>query len=314
VEQLTACTQCGTKIAVTRDRCPRCRAHVVRVDQAAEAAKSRKLARAAGILVATFGLAVVGLWATSDPGPETATAPVTAADPLAARRQPAAAATPPAETPPAAAASSPAPFMDRDDQGAVAYRAGDYATALSQYEAAVQQNPNDPEALSNLGQMLVRLQRTAEAIPHFEKATALNPNRWAYRFNLARALGLLERWDESVASYRQAQTLFTDDYVTTFNLGLALHKKRDEAGAAEEFKKAIALNPNEASFRLALATSYDSLNRKDEAAGQYAEYLRLSPLAADADKVRSRICQLTNAPIPATPAAPATPPAGNPGL
>lgn len=296
--QTVLCSSCGSKFAANRDRCPRCRASVARVDPRAQAAQSKRLARAAGIVLGVFGLIVAGLWVTqaSEPAPRTTT--VKPVDPLAARRQ---AAAQPAEDAPSAARADDAngrAFLDPSMKGSAAYDSGDYGGALAHFEGAIKQNPNDAESLSNLGQVLVKLGRTAEAIPYLERATQLNPHRWAYQFNLARALGLLQKWNESVAAYRQAQSLFPDDYVTTFNLALALHKKGNDAGAVEEYRKAIALNPGEASFRMALAISYEALQQKSEAAGQYSEYLRLSPLAADAEKVRNKIAQLTGQPTP----------------
>jgi tetratricopeptide (TPR) repeat protein len=298
--QTTSCAQCGCKFGIDRDRCPKCRAKVVRVDAKAEAVQSRRLSRAAGIVVGVFALIVGGLWMTQTAEPEPAPASSRPADPLAARRQ----AAPAEDAQPATAAPRPdaeRPFMDAADKGSAAYASGDHNTALARFEDAVRQNPDDAESLSNLAQVLIRLNRTAEAVPYLEKATALDARRWTYRFNLARAFGLLQRWDESIASYRQAQTLFPDDYATTFNLALALHKKGDDAAAIEEYKKAIALNPSEASFRMALAISYEATQHKQEAAAQYSEYLRLSPLAADGEKVRTRIAQLTGQPAPATP-------------
>ena len=309
MQQTTLCTQCGTKLAVSRDRCPKCRAFVVRVNKAAEAAQSRKFARVAAVLVSTFALVVAALWMMQGAEPAAAVSNPSRppADPLAARR-----AATPASDAPSPNESEERPFLDSAAQGTVSYQAGEYGSALSKFEEAVRQNPQDAESLSNLGQMLVRMQRVAEAVPHFERAAALNPDRWTYRFNLARALGLLQRWDESIASYRQAQVLFPDDYVTTFNLALTMHKKGDDAGAIEEYKKAIALNPSEASFRMGLAISYEQLKKKEDAAGQYSEYLRLSPLAADAEKVRTRIAQLTSAAAPplAPPPAPQAPGSG----
>jgi tetratricopeptide (TPR) repeat protein len=307
VEETTSCTRCGTKFAGSRDRCPKCRTLVPQVDPAAEAARSRRLQQISAALVAIFLLIIGGLWMMREPEPdESAMARAAVRNPLAERRRAMAR----SEEPTVAAPTTDAerPFLEAAGKGSIAYNAGDYASALARYEEAVKQNPQDAESLSNLGQVLVRLQRTAEALPYFERATALNPNRWAYRFNLARAQGLLQHWDEAIASYRQAQTLFPDDYATTFNLARALHKKGDDTGAVVEYKKAIALNPGDASFRMALAISYEALQQKSEAAGQYVEYLRLSPLAADADKVRAKIAQLTASPAP--PAAPATPPAG----
>lgn len=201
--------------------------------------------------------------------------------------------------PSAAAASSATPqseeraFLDPSGAGALAYAAGDYAGALSRYEAAIERNPDDAESHSNLGQMLVRLNRVEEALPHFDRAIAILPQRWAYHFNRARALALLERWDEAIAGYRQAQQLFPDDYATAFNLAQTLHKKGDEAAAVEQYLRAIALDPSDATFRLALGISYERLQRRADAAAAYSEYLRLAPDAADAEKVRERIALLT---------------------
>jgi tetratricopeptide (TPR) repeat protein len=284
------CESCGSKFDASRDRCPKCRAPIVKLDAAAEKARSKRLALGSGVVLGICVLAVGTIWYTQRPGPER---PVTArpSDPLAARRQPRAAEGEPGV---AAAVEKPRPFMDPSGAATVSYQSGDYLSALAQFEAAVAKNPRDAESLSNLGQVLVRLERTEEAIPYFERACTLNPDRWAYRFNLARALGLLQRWDESIASYRQAQQLFPADYVTTFNLALTLHKKGDDAAAIEEYKKAIELNPEDASFRMAMAISYEALQQRQNAAAAYSEYLRLSPTAADADKVRARIALLTS--------------------
>jgi Flp pilus assembly protein TadD len=186
-------------------------------------------------------------------------------------------------------------FLDASGAGHEAYAGGDYAAALAHYQAAVERNQDDAESWSNMGQVLVRLNRVKEAIPCFQRALALIPERWAYQFNLAHAQGLLGDWEQSVTAYRRAQELFPDDYVTTFNLALALHRKGDEAAAATEYRKAIFLQPEDASFRLALATSLERLQKPKEAAEAYAEYLRLSPTAEDADKVRARITQLSGA-------------------
>jgi Flp pilus assembly protein TadD len=88
-----------------------------------------------------------------------------------------------------------------------------------------------------------------------------------------------------------------------------LEYDHDREAAEREYRKAIALNPEEASFRMALALSYERLQKPAEAVAAYTEALRLSPNAPDADSVRARIAQLT---APATRQAPAGPaPAGS---
>jgi Flp pilus assembly protein TadD len=288
VRGATTCTQCGAKFRADRERCPRCRAVIVVADPAADAARSRQFARVSAGMVGIFLVALAVMWVSGESGSQPATtrsgATGSAAKPQASVR-PALA--------PTARPEADRPFLEPSGAGTIAYSAGDYSTALSRFQEAVERNRNDAESLSNLGQIYVRLGRTAEAMPHFERATQLDPQRWAYRFNLARALGLLGRWDEAIASYQQAQRLFPDDYATTFNLALAFHKVGNEAAAVEQYRRAIELNPEDASFHLALATSYERLEKRAEASAAYSEYLRLSPSGAEADLVRTRIAELT---------------------
>lgn len=288
------CQACGAKVRADRDRCPRCRAHLVLTVPPASAASSRRLMQGAAGVVGVFALIVAGLW-ISGPGGSGSPAPTAPADPLAARRsaQPAAA---PAALPTAPPADAKDPreraFMDASAAGNAAYGAGDYAAALARYQEAVARNPQDAESLSNLGQVLVKMNRSQEALPYFQRAVEIVPGRWAYHFNLARALALVGRNDDAIAAYRRAQELFPEDYATAFNLAQALHHKGDETSAVAQYQKAIALQPGDASFRKALGISFEQLQKSPEAAGAYQEYLRLAPGAPDADKVRERITTL----------------------
>jgi tetratricopeptide (TPR) repeat protein len=287
MRQAVICAACGSKIRAERGKCPRCGAALVAPDPAAAAAASKRLRNIAGGLGAAFLVVAAVLWIRSEPAPRTP-ASVRTDDPLAARR----AAPKPAATPGAAPVAERA-FLDPAASGSLAYAGGDFEAALAQYQAAIARNPEDAESFSNLGQVLVKLNRPAEAIPHLQRAAEILPSRWAYQFNLARAYGLLGQWEPAVAGYRRAQTLFPNDYATAFNLGQALHKQGDEVGAVEAYQQAIAIEPNDPSFRMALGISYERLQKRTEAAAAYSEALRLSPDAPDADTVRARIAQLT---------------------
>jgi tetratricopeptide (TPR) repeat protein len=257
---------------------------------------SRRTVVVVAALLGVSAIAAGSVWVgAGGSDPQTSTHAGSRPDPLAIRRaQPREAIVDSREAPEPA---GPA-HMDPQSEGSAAYSDGNYDTAVERYQAAITKNPDDAEALSNLGQVLVRLGKAEEAIPYFDRAIALIPQRWAYRFNRARALGILGRTEEAVAGYRDAQQLFPNDYATLFNLGLALHRLGDEAGAVEAYKKAIELDPNDATFRLALGTSLERLQRPRDAVAAYDEYLRLAPAAPDADSVRARIAQLTQVPTP----------------
>ena len=72
--------------------------------------------------------------------------------------------------------------------------------------------------------------------------------------------------------------------------------------AIKSYRRAIELNPEDASFQLALATSYERLEKRAEASAAYAEYLRLSPSGAETDKVRARVAELSGSDAVASPA------------
>lgn len=297
-----ACQACGAKVRADRNRCPRCRTHLTVPDVVGAAESSRRLRLAAGVLAAVFALVVVGLWIARDAPPAVAAA-ATASDPLAERRS---APVPAAPSPAPDVEAGAHPYLEAAGAGAIAYDAGDYGAALARYQDAVKKNPDDAESFSNLGQVLVRLNRAPEAIPYFQRAVEILPSRWAYHFNLARAFALTNRTDEAIAAYRRAQSLFPDDYATAFNLAMTLHHAGDESGAVDQYKKAIQLQPADASFRKALGISYEELRKGPEAAAAYEDYLRLSPGAPDADSVRARIARLTG---PSATEAPPAPPA-----
>ena len=281
--EILLCPACGVRNKETRKKCVRCGAPFVTAPASVPAAPPRPgalwrprggiaIGAAAGSLVLLAFAAVRG----GDAPPRNAGAAGTGRS-----------------------TSAPAPekrptvhdpgFVDPKQGGNAAYAAGDYATAVAQYRQAAERNPNDADALNNLGQTLVRIGKPAEALPHFQRAVSLYPSVWAYRFNLAKAHAEMRNWRQAVDDYRHARTLFPDDYVTTFNLGMALHKMGDEEAAVVEFRKGAELAPGEASFHLSLGISYEQLNRPGDAASAYERYLSLSPGAADADKVKARI-------------------------
>jgi tetratricopeptide (TPR) repeat protein len=293
VAQPIVCSTCGAKIRAERGRCPRCRAAIAAPDPKLAAAASRRFRQIAAGLVAAFVLVTGVLWLLRDPAP--AEAPASrgrVADPLGDRRT----AVEPAPQAPdydeQEAIEAPRPFMDAPAHAAAAYTRGDYESALDSYLDAIERNPQDAESLSNLGQVLVRLERPAEALEYFERAVDLLPGRWAYQFNHARALGLTGDWPQAVEAYRRAEALFPDDYATAFNLGQALGRLGDHAAAVEAYQRAIALDPGDPSFRMALGITYERLQKPAEAAAAYREALRLAPDAPDAETVSARIAEL----------------------
>jgi Flp pilus assembly protein TadD len=204
--------------------------------------------------------------------------------------EPTAVATATAYTPPSGGLiADPASVIDSKRNGAAAFSSSNFEAARAAFEQAVAKDPNDADAMNNLGQTLVRLGKVSEAIGRFERAIALAPDKSAFHFNLAHAAGQLGQWDRAIAEYREASKLFPDDYATQYNLGMALHQKGDERGAITEFQKAISLAPGEPSFHLSLGMSLERVGRIADAVKEYKTYLEMEPSAPDAAKLKAHV-------------------------
>jgi Flp pilus assembly protein TadD len=294
--QPRVCGACGAKNRAGWRKCQRCKSPlpaVVAVEKAEEPPAST--ARAASLVPIAVGLALVAIAGVLLTRGSKA-APSTAASGASASR---AASTPlsKANTRHSAdeserAAGAPVTAADFARRAGESFRANDFATALTAFETAVAGRPDDPDALNNLGQTLVRLNRVPEAIPRFALAVQLAPGKWAYRFNLARARGLVGDWAGAVEDYRIADRLFPDDHATLFNLALALRKAGRPAEALPVLEKVVALAPEDPSFVLTTARTYDELDRRADAAASYRKFLSQSATGPDADAARGRLAAL----------------------
>ena len=179
--------------------------------------------------------------------------------------------------------------------GEQAYVSGNVDASVQQLQAAVDANPNDPRALSDLGQVLVRTGRAREAVAYFDKAVSLKPDSWAYQFNRARAYGQLQEWGEAVDGYRTAARLFPDDYATQYNLAKALHASGDIASALAAYEKAIELAPGQSDFQLSYGLALETANRQQDAAAAYRRYLELEPDSPQAERVKAHLKALEKA-------------------
>jgi Flp pilus assembly protein TadD len=294
VSETIVCQKCRSKVAAIRHSCPRCGLRFAVSDPEREAAKSKRLALISGtaLVLALIGLGVVYMQQPVET--ESAAAGTPVADPLAARRAASSAAV-------AAAQAADAAPADPSARAEANYASGDGARLIDQYRDAVQRRPEDADAHASLAQMLERLKRTDEAVPEFERAVALAPQNATHHLNLGKALAELQRWPDAVQSLRRAQQLQPSDAGTASELGRVLNKNGDHAAAVEAYRKVIGLDPNDAPARMALAETFEAMDRRQDAAAAYNEYLKMAPAGTDADRVRLKLSRLSGQ--PAAPAA-----------
>lgn len=293
-EPTVVCDHCGARFREARQACPRCGAARVGVEPGTGPSPGRGRRPETALAASGLGLAaivVVGAMAwPSDPGPTTISqaSMLGLGQPSAVARsaRPAGTVVAPEDL------AGPPAFLDAKGAGTVAYTEGRVEDALERFREVLEKNQGDPEALNNVGQVLVRLGRASEALPYLEEAASRFPDRLDFQFNLARALGEAGRWPEAVDRYRGVAARSPDDDVTAFNLARALERAGQSQEAIAGYERAVRLAPNDPSFHLALALAHERAGDLASARPAYEGYLALLPEGAEAEKVRLHLAAL----------------------
>ena len=99
--------------------------------------------------------------------------------------------------------------------------------------------------------------------------------------------------EEAVSFYLRASELLPRNSSLHYNLAIAYLQTKQYPRAAEAFKKAIQLNSKDKESYYNLGVLYENhLGNKKQALFYYGRYLKLSPLAEDAQKVKLWMLQI----------------------
>jgi len=287
------CAACGAKVKSGRVKCLRCGEPLVARQDVPVPAPRPIPWKTAGLITACVvvsGVAVMLTARMTQSSPSTSSTSLDASRVVNAAPRSASASTNKAGGPdPAAIAVSDV------IAGQQAYVSGNIDASVQQLQRAVDANPNDPRALNDLGQVLVRTGRAREAITYLDKAVSLKADSWTYQFNRARAYAQLQEWGQAVDGYRTAARLFPDDYATQYNLAKALQAAGNIGDALAAYEKAIALAPGQSDFQLSYGLALETAKRPQDAAAAYRRYLELEPDSPEAEKVKAHLTALEKA-------------------
>lgn len=143
--------------------------------------------------------------------------------------------------------------QDHIGRGVAAQRAGRLEDALAEYRAAVAAAPDDAEAQSLLGLLLVQLDRLEEAAASLIRATQLEPDQAGFVLNLGEFYEKTGDTEAMLEQARKAIALMPDHQRGWHKLGdgaVALGRLQD---AADAYEKALARDPANAVVAAKLA-------------------------------------------------------------
>ncbi|MCL5942452.1 MAG: PIN domain-containing protein [Actinobacteria bacterium] len=109
------------------------------------------------------------------------------------------------------------------------------------YQDLLNENPNDVDALVNLGNLAFDDQRYLEAVDFYRRALDLRPSDTNVRTDMGIALLRLGHYREAVEAFRQAISDSPDHPLAHYNLGVALAQGGDSVEAVAELREALRL-------------------------------------------------------------------------
>lgn len=175
-----------------------------------------------------------------------------------------------------------------------AQRRRDYGAAIQLYERALQENPENVEALNNLGTVYQASGDLASAREAFRRAITVQPGYASAWSNLGMVLGSLGEHGQSQAALTEAIRLDPGNHGARVNLALQYQKQGLPAEAKRLLGQVVQANPGMAEAHYALGRLLEEEADRDGAVRHYRLFLttgagRFPALEA---AVRQRVQQL----------------------
>jgi tetratricopeptide (TPR) repeat protein len=155
--------------------------------------------------------------------------------------------------------------------------------AMTNYLAALEEEPNYADADNNLGVLLLDQKRYEEALAHYTDAVRISPD-YIHYFNLANALAdaASARHDsnefaQAVQTYQRALELNPSASEAYQNLGLTWQAQGRDSEAIGAFEQAVRLNPDFEAAQSSLANALTRAGKLVEASEHYLAVVRLDP-------------------------------------
>jgi tetratricopeptide (TPR) repeat protein len=201
----------------------------------------------------------------------------------------------PAPVQPQPAARPVAQVHTKVGSGYAAYLAGDFATARTDYEQALRDEPANRDAQFGLAALDVKAGRYEAAEGAYLRLLQANPRDVEAQAALIALRG--GRLDPLVAESRVKSLLAAEPraHVLNFTLGNQLAQQGRWAEAQQEYFKAFSAEPDNADFAYNLAVSLDHLRQPRLALEYYRRALALAKTRGasfDDAAAQARIAQL----------------------
>lgn len=152
------------------------------------------------------------------------------------------------------------------------YEMGDYARARPRLEAALKANPKDSNAELLLAKVLVQLGEPEAAVVHLRQIARREPKNQEVWYQLGQIYMKLSQ--DALGKLRDIDP---DSLLIHEVSGEIMESMNNYDGAIIEYKKAVAMAPNEAGTHYKLGSAYWSISQWDAATAEFQAELANDP-------------------------------------
>ncbi|MBF0359086.1 MAG: tetratricopeptide repeat protein, partial [Magnetococcales bacterium] len=167
-------------------------------------------------------------------------------------------------------------------QGIKFHNSGRIDEAIHWYQKALEKDPENATALSNMGCAQHSTGNFDAAVTSLRKAIAIKENFAEAYNNLGNSLQEQGNIEEAIESYQKAISIKTDFAEAYSNLGNVLQKQLNLGVAVACYQKAILISPNHASYYSNLGSALQKQDRLDEAVVNFRKAIAIRPDYAEA--------------------------------
>jgi tetratricopeptide (TPR) repeat protein len=149
--------------------------------------------------------------------------------------------------------------------------------AIAAYREVIARDPDNANAYFVLGHYYLKLERYGEAIAAFQDALKRKTDHIPALYEMGLAFGELERYEEEKRIYEEIITIAPDFWLAYFRMGLVCNELGLYPQAISAQQAALKIKPDFAPSYYGLGLIYSNLGDRESEAGAYREALRVNP-------------------------------------